>query len=44
MDDKLLIAGRVAKELRAGTLVNLGIGLPTLVAGLVPVSYTHLGS
>ena len=36
MDDKLLIAGRVAKELRAGTLVNLGIGLPTLVAGLVP--------
>jgi acetate CoA/acetoacetate CoA-transferase beta subunit len=36
MDDKLLIAGRVAQELRPGTLVNLGIGLPTLVAGLVP--------
>ena len=36
MDDKLLIASRVAKELRPGTLVNLGIGLPTLVAGLVP--------
>lgn len=36
MDDKLLIARRVARELRAGTLVNLGIGLPTLVAALVP--------
>jgi acetate CoA/acetoacetate CoA-transferase beta subunit len=36
MDDKLLIASRVAQELRPGTLVNLGIGLPTLVAGLVP--------
>lgn len=36
MDEKLLIASRVARELRPGTLVNLGIGLPTLVAGLVP--------
>jgi acetate CoA/acetoacetate CoA-transferase beta subunit len=36
VDDKLLIASRVARELRPGTLVNLGIGLPTLVAGLVP--------
>ena len=36
MDDKILIARRVAKELRPGYLVNLGIGLPTLVAGLVP--------
>jgi acetate CoA/acetoacetate CoA-transferase beta subunit len=36
VDDKLLIASRVAQELRPGTLVNLGIGLPTLVAGLVP--------
>ena len=36
MDDKILIARRVALELRAGTLVNLGIGLPTLVASFVP--------
>ena len=36
MDDKMLIARRVAQELRPGYLVNLGIGLPTLVAGLVP--------
>lgn len=36
MDDKTLIARRVAQELRPGTLVNLGIGLPTLVAQLVP--------
>jgi acetate CoA/acetoacetate CoA-transferase beta subunit len=36
VDDKLIIATRVAQELRAGTLVNLGIGLPTLVAALVP--------
>jgi acetate CoA/acetoacetate CoA-transferase beta subunit len=36
MDDKTLIAKRVAVELRPGYLVNLGIGLPTLVASLVP--------
>src|SRR6201985_1353067 len=36
MDEKVLIARRVAKELRPGHLVNLGIGLPTLVAALVP--------
>lgn len=35
MDDKLVIAKRVAQELRPGTLVNLGIGLPTLVASFV---------
>jgi len=36
MDDKTLIAMRVAQELRPGDLVNLGIGLPTLVASMVP--------
>lgn len=36
MDEKMLIARRVARELRPGTLVNLGIGLPTLVAAFVP--------
>jgi acetate CoA/acetoacetate CoA-transferase beta subunit len=36
MDPKELIARRVALELRDRTLVNLGIGLPTLVARYVP--------
>jgi acetate CoA/acetoacetate CoA-transferase beta subunit len=36
MDDKTLIARRVALELCRGNLVNLGIGLPTLVAAMVP--------
>jgi len=36
MDEKTLIAKRVALELRDGNLVNLGIGLPTLVARYLP--------
>jgi len=36
MDARELIARRVALELRDNTLVNLGIGLPTLVAKYVP--------
>ena len=36
MDARELIARRVARELRDNTLVNLGIGLPTMVAGFVP--------
>src|ERR1700712_71560 len=36
MDPKELIARRVARELRDNTLVNLGIGLPTLVSRFVP--------
>lgn len=36
MDAQTIIARRVAKELRPGNLVNLGIGIPTLVANYVP--------
>ena len=36
MDTKNFIAKRVAKELCDGDVVNLGIGLPTLVANYVP--------
>src|SRR5215475_3359307 len=36
MDPQVLIARRVAKELHSGNLVNLGIGIPTLVANYVP--------
>jgi len=35
MDSKELIARRVAREIEPGMLVNLGIGLPSLVAGYV---------
>ena len=40
MDPKELIARRVALELHDRTLVNLGIGLPTLVARYVPAGIT----
>ena len=36
MDAQLIIVRRVARELHAGNLVNLGIGIPTLVANFVP--------
>lgn len=36
MDIKNFIARRVARELKDGDVVNLGIGLPTLVADHVP--------
>ena len=36
MDAQTIIAKRIAQELRPGMLVNLGIGIPTLVANYVP--------
>jgi acetate CoA/acetoacetate CoA-transferase beta subunit len=36
MDAQTIIARRVARELRDGMLVNLGIGIPTAVANYVP--------
>lgn len=36
MDDKALIAKRAALELKNGSLVNLGIGLPTLIPRYLP--------
>jgi acetate CoA/acetoacetate CoA-transferase beta subunit len=36
MDAQTLIAKRIAQEPRSGMLVNLGIGIPTLVASYVP--------
>jgi len=36
MNAQTIIAKRIARELRSGMLVNLGIGIPTLVANHVP--------
>ena len=40
MDAQTIIARRVAQELKPGNLVNLGIGIPTLVANYVPAGST----
>lgn len=45
MSIKERIARRVAKELKDGDVVNLGIGLPTMVADYIPAGMTiHLQS
>ena len=36
MDAQTIIARRAAQELSSGMLVNLGIGIPTMVANYVP--------
>jgi acetate CoA/acetoacetate CoA-transferase beta subunit len=36
MSPQTIIARRIAQELRPGMLVNLGIGIPTLVANFLP--------
>jgi len=36
MNPQTIIARRIAQELKAGMLVNLGIGIPTLVANYLP--------
>jgi acetate CoA/acetoacetate CoA-transferase beta subunit len=36
MDAQSTIAKRVARELKSGMLVNLGIGIPTMVANYIP--------
>jgi acetate CoA/acetoacetate CoA-transferase beta subunit len=36
MNPQTIIARRIAQELKPGMLVNLGIGIPTLVANYVP--------
>jgi 3-oxoacid CoA-transferase subunit B len=39
MLDKNGIAKRIAKEVKNGMFVNLGIGIPTLVANYIPAEY-----
>ncbi len=41
MDEKTIIAKRIARELHDGNLVNLGIGIPTLVADYIE-SHQHI--
>lgn len=36
MNAKEIIASRIAKEIKDGDVVNLGIGLPTMVASYIP--------
>ena len=40
MDSKEIIARRIAAELKDGNVVNLGIGLPTMVSNYLPKGVT----
>jgi acetate CoA/acetoacetate CoA-transferase beta subunit len=44
MDAPNIIARRIARELSSGMLVNLGIGIPTLVANYVPPGFTYFSN
>jgi len=40
MLDKIGIAKRIAQEVKDGMYINLGIGIPTLVANYIPSNIT----
>lgn len=42
MSNRLLIVQRAVKEIQNGMVVNLGIGMPTLVANEIPSDYQVL--